>query len=86
MVLIKAIAGAESAEAKGELEYYCKRFGLRHKAVVEIRKLRQQLTNEINLHEPGLSLTVDPKYVIACAGRSGHSLVTQGSLQNADAD
>lgn len=63
MVLIRAIVGAEYAGIKGKLIPFCKEHGLRHKAVVEIRKLRQQLTNEINLNIQDLNLTIDPQYV-----------------------
>jgi len=63
MVLIKAIAVAEYAGSKGKLLSFCEENGLRHKAVIEIRKLRQQLTNEINLNIPDLNLSVDPKHV-----------------------
>lgn len=63
MVLIRAIGTAEYANSKGKLLLFCEENGLRHKAVVEIRKLRQQLTNEINLNVPNLNLIIDPKYV-----------------------
>lgn len=61
MVLIRAVGGAEYAGIKGKLLSFCEEYGLRHKAVVEIRKLRQQLTNEINLNIPNLNLTIDPE-------------------------
>ena len=61
MVLIRAVGGAEYAGIKGKLLSFCAEYGLRHKAVVEIRKLRQQLTNEINLNIPNLNLTIDPE-------------------------
>ncbi|XP_076756292.1 putative ATP-dependent RNA helicase kurz [Xylocopa sonorina] len=61
MVLIRAIGGAEYAGTKGKLLSFCEEHGLRHKAVVEIRKLRQQLTNEINLNIPDLNLTINPE-------------------------
>lgn len=64
MVLVRAIGAAEYAASKGMLMSFCEENGLRHKAVVEIRKLRQQLTNEINLNMPGLNLIIDPKYVL----------------------
>lgn len=63
MVLIKAIAAAECAGSKGKLLSFCEENGLRYKAVIEIKKLRQQLTNEINLNIPDLNLSIDPKYV-----------------------
>lgn len=69
MVLIKAIGAAEYAGSKGKLLSFCEENGLRHKAVVEIRKLRQQLTNEINLNIPNLNLTIDPKYVTHVHGQ-----------------
>ncbi|XP_014479502.1 PREDICTED: probable ATP-dependent RNA helicase kurz [Dinoponera quadriceps] len=61
MVLIKAIGAAEYEGSKGKLLFFCEQNGLRHKAVVEIRKLRQQLTNEINLNMPELNLSIDPR-------------------------
>ncbi|KAL6256172.1 hypothetical protein P5V15_012288 [Pogonomyrmex californicus] len=61
MVLIRAIGTAEYAGSKGRLLSFCEENGLRHKAVVEIRKLRHQLTNEINLNVPELNLVIDPK-------------------------
>ncbi|KYQ50329.1 putative ATP-dependent RNA helicase kurz [Trachymyrmex zeteki] len=61
MVLLRAIGTAEYAGSKGRLLPFCEENGLRHKAVIEIRKLRQQLTNEINLNIPNLNLIIDPK-------------------------
>uniref|UniRef100_A0A1B6CYI3 RNA helicase n=1 Tax=Clastoptera arizonana TaxID=38151 RepID=A0A1B6CYI3_9HEMI len=61
MVLLKAVGGAEYANTKGNLEKFCSEHGLRHKAVIESRKLRLQLTSELNLYIPGLDLVVDPK-------------------------
>jgi len=63
MVLIKVIGCAEYAEFKRKLFSFCEKTGLRYKAVAEIRKLRQQLTNEINLNISDLNLSIDPKYV-----------------------
>ncbi|KOC64378.1 putative ATP-dependent RNA helicase kurz [Habropoda laboriosa] len=60
MVLIRAIGGAEYAGTRGKLLSFCEEHGLRHKAVIEIRKLRQQLTNEINLNIQDLNLVIDP--------------------------
>lgn len=40
--------------------FYLFPLSLRHKAVVEIRKLRRQLTNEINLIIPSCDLFIDP--------------------------
>jgi len=61
MVLIRAIGAAEFQGSKGKLLSFCENNGLRHKAVIEIRKLRQQLTNEINLNMPNLNLMINPK-------------------------
>lgn len=63
MVLIRAVGSAEYAGTKGKLFSFCEEYGLRHKAIVEIRKLRQQLTNEINLNIQDLNLIIDPQYV-----------------------
>lgn len=61
MVLIKAIGAAEYSGSKGKLIPFCEENGLRHKAIVEIKKLRQQLTNEINLNVPNINLIIDPR-------------------------
>lgn len=58
MVLLRAVGAAECS--KELLEKFCTNNGLRHKAIVEIRKLRVQLTNQINMNVPGLELVVDP--------------------------
>lgn len=58
MVLLRAVGAAECS--KSSLEEFCEKNGLRHKAIVEIRKLRVQLTNQINLNIPNLNLAVDP--------------------------
>lgn len=60
-ILLRAIGAAEYAHSTGKLEEFCKTNGLRPKAVTEVRKLRIQLTNEINLNMPDVELTVDPK-------------------------
>lgn len=57
MVLLRAVGAAEQA---GSDRTWCEKNGLRHKAVVEIRKLRRQLTNEINLIIPSCDLLLDP--------------------------
>ena len=61
MVLLRAVGAAEYAAVKGDLLGFCNKNGLRHKAIVEIRKLRVQLTNEVNLNVCNLGLSVDPK-------------------------
>ncbi|KAK6640675.1 hypothetical protein RUM44_012372 [Polyplax serrata] len=58
MVLLRAVGAAEYS--KENLEEFCLKNGLRHRAICEIRKLRVQLTNQINLNIPGLNLIVDP--------------------------
>lgn len=60
-VLLRAIGAAEYANSTGKLNEFCRDHGLRMKAVTEIRKLRIQLTNEINLSMPDVQLCVDPK-------------------------
>lgn len=60
-VLMRAIGAAEYAHSTGKLNEFCGDHGLRSKAVIEIRKLRVQLTNEINLCMPDVELSVDPK-------------------------
>jgi len=60
MVLLRAVGAAEYANMRGQLLQFCTDNGLRHKAVTEIRKLRIQLTNEVNLNLSDLNLCVDP--------------------------
>uniref|UniRef100_A0A1A9W634 RNA helicase n=1 Tax=Glossina brevipalpis TaxID=37001 RepID=A0A1A9W634_9MUSC len=60
MVLLRAVGAAEYAGSKGELSRFCSENGLRLKAITEIRKLRVQLTNEINLNLCDVDLCVDP--------------------------
>ena len=43
MAFLKAVAGSKLASS---LSSYCEKFGLRFKAMKEIRKLRQQLHRE----------------------------------------
>lgn len=62
MVLLRAVGAAEYANFSGQnLQTFCEQHGLRHKAVVEIRKLRIQLTNEIKTNIPDADVVVDPK-------------------------
>ncbi|KAL1458425.1 hypothetical protein WDU94_008580 [Cyamophila willieti] len=60
MVLLRSVGAAEKANVKGNIEEFCIKHGLRLKAVVETRKLRIQLTNELNVNIPDLDLCVDP--------------------------
>ncbi|KAJ8711067.1 hypothetical protein PYW07_008309 [Mythimna separata] len=59
-VLLRAVGAAEYAYSKGEEEIFCAKYGLREKGIKEIRKLRKQLTSEINLSVAGVDVTVDP--------------------------
>ncbi|VEN64053.1 unnamed protein product, partial [Callosobruchus maculatus] len=62
MVLLKAVGAAEYAASRGDLQRFCEENGLRHKAVVEIRKLRLQLTACIRDNVPELAdIAVDPQ-------------------------
>nr|XP_049699205.1 probable ATP-dependent RNA helicase kurz isoform X1 [Helicoverpa armigera] len=60
-VMLRAVGAAEYAFVKGEEELFCAKYGLREKAIKEIRKLRKQLTSEINLSVSGVDVTVDPQ-------------------------
>ncbi|XP_037935392.1 probable ATP-dependent RNA helicase kurz [Teleopsis dalmanni] len=60
MVLLRAVGAAEYAGSQGKLTQFCLENGLRHKAITEVRKLRVQLTNEINLSMTDVNLSVDP--------------------------
>ncbi|OWR55134.1 ATP-dependent RNA helicase DHX8 [Danaus plexippus plexippus] len=58
-VLLRAVGACDhSTEA---LSVFCAKYGLREKAIIEIRKLRKQLASEINLSVSGVNLVVDPK-------------------------
>ncbi|KAG7167518.1 ATP-dependent RNA helicase kurz-like [Homarus americanus] len=57
MVLLRAVG---AAEYEGGARDWCENNGLRHKGITEIRKLRRQLTNEINLIIPSCDLILDP--------------------------
>lgn len=61
MVLLRAVGAAEYAGSQGRLPEFCAANGLRPKAVSEVRKLRVQLTNEINLNVSDVELGVDPE-------------------------
>lgn len=60
-VLLYAVGACECAGSEGKLQTFCEKNGLRPKAITEIRKLRVQLTNEINLSLSDVGLGVDPK-------------------------
>lgn len=60
MVLLRAVGAAEYAGSQGKLSQFCAENGLRLKGLTEVRKLRVQLTNEINLNVTDVDLCVDP--------------------------
>ncbi|KAK0076440.1 hypothetical protein PV325_005365 [Microctonus aethiopoides] len=60
MVLIKAVGAAEYAGSEGNILKFCEENGVRPKAITEVRKLRQQLTNEIVANIPNSKLSIDP--------------------------
>ncbi|KAM3963953.1 putative ATP-dependent RNA helicase kurz [Aphomia sociella] len=60
-VLLRAVGAAEFASIKGEEELFCAKYGLREKAIKEIRKLRKQLTSEVILSVADVDLTFDPE-------------------------
>ncbi|XP_047494432.1 probable ATP-dependent RNA helicase kurz [Penaeus chinensis] len=57
MVLLRAVG---AAEYQGGDREWCEKNGLRHKGIIEIRKLRRQLTNEINMIIPSCNIVLDP--------------------------
>uniref|UniRef100_A0A2P2HYL0 RNA helicase n=3 Tax=Hirondellea gigas TaxID=1518452 RepID=A0A2P2HYL0_9CRUS len=57
MVLLRAVL---EAEANNNSQHFCDRYGLRQKGLLNIRKLRRQLTNEVNMVVPGVSVLMDP--------------------------
>ncbi|XP_055640635.1 probable ATP-dependent RNA helicase kurz [Toxorhynchites rutilus septentrionalis] len=61
MILLRAVGAAEFSNSTGRMAEFCQENGLRLKAIKEIRKLRVQLTNEININLKDLNLSVDPK-------------------------
>ncbi|XP_078410231.1 putative ATP-dependent RNA helicase DHX37 isoform X2 [Cetorhinus maximus] len=58
MVMLGAVGASEYA---GCTPHFCTENGLRHKAMIEIRRLRGQLTNVVNAVFPEAGLFVDPK-------------------------
>lgn len=61
MVLLRSVGAAEYANSCGKLEEFCNEHKIRLKGIIEARKIRIQLTNEINLINPELNLPVNPK-------------------------
>ena len=58
MILIRAVGACEYA---GYTQEFCEQNGLRYKAMIEIRKLRNQLTNKVNDIWPNLNVIMNPK-------------------------
>lgn len=58
MVLLRAVGASEYA---GCTVKFCAENGLRHKGMVEIRKLRAQLTNSVNLVNPNAKVVLNPR-------------------------
>ena len=58
MVLLRAVGASEYA---GCTEKFCSENGLRHKGMVEIRKLRAQLTNSVNLVNADARAVLNPR-------------------------
>ncbi len=58
MVLLRGVGASEFA---GCTPSVCEGHGLRHKAMLEVRKLRQQLTNTVNAVSPSNGVYLDPK-------------------------
>ena len=69
MVFLRAVGACEYAGCTNE---FCQKNGLRHKAMIEVRKLRQQLTNAgwcttIQwLHQGNYTLTLSSLVVAIC--------------------
>ncbi|KAH3887884.1 probable ATP-dependent RNA helicase DHX37 [Dreissena polymorpha] len=58
MVMLKAVG---SCEFEGCTPSFCEKYGIRLKAIKEVRKLRMQLTNSVNLVMPDANVCVDPQ-------------------------
>ncbi|KAL8569007.1 hypothetical protein ACOMHN_048255 [Nucella lapillus] len=54
------VKGVGACESQGVTPDLCAKYGIRYKAMMEVRKLRHQLTKEVNLRVPGLNLCIDP--------------------------
>ncbi|XP_063706983.1 probable ATP-dependent RNA helicase kurz [Culicoides brevitarsis] len=61
MVLLKAVSSCLFDQSSTNLENFCAENGIRVKAIHEIAKIRQQLTNEININATDVNLCIDPK-------------------------
>ncbi|XP_017870908.1 PREDICTED: probable ATP-dependent RNA helicase kurz [Drosophila arizonae] len=61
MMLLRTVCAYEYLGVYARVNKFCAVNGIRFNALDEIRKLRQQLTNDINLLIPGIKLCVNPK-------------------------
>lgn len=59
-IMVK-LGSVGACEYSGCTPHFCFKNGLRHKSMVEIRRLRGQLTNVVNAIFPEIGLYVDPK-------------------------
>ena len=50
LILLKVVGAAEYANSLNKMDKFCEENGVRKKGIYEVRKLRIQLTNEINLN------------------------------------
>ncbi|KAK3586402.1 hypothetical protein CHS0354_013106 [Potamilus streckersoni] len=58
MVLLKTVG---ACEYEGCTPKFCQKYGVRMKAMKEVRKLRAQLTNAVNSVIPNANICIDPK-------------------------
>lgn len=61
MMLMRAVCTVEHLEINSRGGKFCLLNGIRVNAIEEVRKLRRQLTNDINLLIPDINLCIDPK-------------------------
>ncbi|KAF2354946.1 Helicase-associated domain [Trinorchestia longiramus] len=64
MVLLRAVL---EADANNNTGHFCDQYGLRQKGLVNIRKLRRQLTNEVNMIVPGVDIAMNPNMKLPTA-------------------
>lgn len=79
MVLLRAVL---EADTHNNSQQYCDQHGLRQKGLLNVRKLRRQLTNEVNMIVPDANIPMDPGLKLpskdqCCAMRQ---LVLSGSV------
>ncbi|CAG0917370.1 unnamed protein product [Notodromas monacha] len=76
-LLLKAVGASDSVQP-ALLDAFCSKYGIRLKALTEVRKLRSQLTNEANLLIPNLNLPSSEK--IPCPSDHQCKLLRQIAL------